>query len=88
VAPAEDEATGHGARDGVTFEVMAWLAERRMVLYVPAIEAATTVGAMPEAEDAARALIAELTGLDPATIRCDIRLGRASGSGDGLPRGR
>jgi hypothetical protein len=37
VAPADDEATGQGARDGMTFEVMAWLAERRMVLYVPAI---------------------------------------------------
>ncbi|WP_232663529.1 hypothetical protein [Pseudonocardia sp. TRM90224] len=62
-----------------TFEVLAWLAERRLVLYVPEIEAATSVLAMPEADDAARSLIAELTGIEPGRIRCDIRLGRAPG---------
>jgi hypothetical protein len=66
-----------------TFEVLAWLSERHLVLYVPEIEAATTAPAMPDADDAARSLIADLTGLDPVTIRCDIRLGRARG-GTGL----
>jgi hypothetical protein len=63
-----------------TFEVVAWPAERRLVLYVPEIEAATTVVAMSDADDAARSLIADLTGLDARSIRCDIRLGRR-GSG-------
>jgi hypothetical protein len=43
---------------------------------VPEIEAATTVLAMTDADDAARSLIADLTGLDARSIRCDIRLGR------------
>lgn len=63
------------------FEVVAWMADRRMVLYVPAIEAATSVRDMTEADDAARSLIADLTGLDPPTIRCDIRVGRTGGVG-------
>ncbi|AEA25790.1 hypothetical protein GCM10023403_35240 [Pseudonocardia benzenivorans] len=63
------------------FEVVAWMADRRMVLYVPAIEAATSVRDMTEADDAARGLIADLTGLEPVTIRCDIRVGRAGGLG-------
>jgi hypothetical protein len=64
-----------------TFEVVAWLSERHLVLYVPEIEAATTAAAMPEAEDAARSLIADLTGLDPGAVRCEIRMGRARGFG-------
>lgn len=60
-----------------TFEVFAWLADRRVVLYVPEIEASTSVLAMPDADAAARSLIADLTGLDSGEIRCEIRLGRA-----------
>lgn len=62
-----------------TYEVVAWPAERRLVLYVPAIEAATTVMAMTEAQDAARALIAELTGIPEEGITCDIHLRRSPG---------
>lgn len=62
-----------------TFRVLAWVTERRFVLYVPEIEAATTVLAMPDAEAAARSLIADLTGLAEGDIRCDVRLGRAPG---------
>jgi hypothetical protein len=62
-----------------TFEVVAWLSERGLVLYVPAIEASTTVPAMPEADAAVRSLIADLTGLDPSLIRCDIHSGRPHG---------
>jgi len=69
-----------------TFQVVAWLADRRLVLYVPDIEAATSVAGMPEADAAARALIAELTGLAKDSIRCEIRVGRAPGSVDRLPR--
>lgn len=73
---------GVAPRDGErTFEVLAWLSERHVVLYVPEIEAATTAPAMPEAEDAARSLIVDLTGLDPAAVRCEIRVGRARGLG-------
>ncbi len=61
------------------FEVVAWPAERRLVLYVPAIEAATSVAAMAEADDAARSLIADLTGLPVETITCDIQLRRSPG---------
>jgi hypothetical protein len=68
-----------------TFEVVAWLSERHLVLYVPEIEAATTAEAMPDAEDAARSLIVDLTGLDPAAVRCEIRLGRARGGLGGPP---
>ncbi len=74
------------AADARTFQVVAWLADRRLVLYVPEIEAATSVSGMPEADDAARALIAELTGLAAEAIHCDIRVGRAPGSVDRLPR--
>ena len=66
-------------QDTRTFDVVAWPAERRLVLYVPEIEAATTVAAMPDAEAAARDLISDLTGLDAAAIRCSITLGRAPG---------
>jgi hypothetical protein len=69
-----------------TFQVIAWLADRRLVLYVPEIEAATSVAGMPEADAAARSLIAELTGLTADGVRCEIRVGRAPGSVDRLPR--
>lgn len=65
--------------------MVAWMSERRMVLYVPEIEAATSVRDMADADDAARELIAELTGLDAATINCDIRLGRPGGGPVGPP---
>jgi hypothetical protein len=74
------------AADVRTFQVVAWLADRRLVLYVPEIEAATSVAGMPEADAAARSLIAELTGLTADDVRCDIRVGRAPGSVDRLPR--
>jgi hypothetical protein len=61
------------------FEVVAWPSERRLVLYVPAIEAATAVTAMADADDAARSLIAELTGIPLADISCEIRLRRSPG---------
>lgn len=80
-----------------TFEVVAWLSERRLVLYVPEIEAATSVvarivGGAPfdvasvEADAAARSLIADLTGLDEARIRCEIRLRPGRGGPDGVVR--
>ncbi len=59
-----------------TYEVLAWPSDRRVVLYVPEIEAATTVLGMPDADAAARSLIADLTGLDPTEIRCEITMGR------------
>ncbi|WP_141566501.1 hypothetical protein [Pseudonocardia sp. N23] len=65
------------------FEVVAWMADRRMVLYVPDLEAATSVRDMAEADEAARGLIADLTGIDPVAIRCDIRVGRAGAGGAG-----
>ena len=61
------------------FEVVAWPAERKLVLYVPAIEAATTVTSMTEAPAAARSLIAELTGLPAESISCEIQLRRSPG---------
>ena len=61
------------------FEVVAWPSERHLVLYVPEIEAATTAPAMPDADAAARSLISDLTGIDAAVIRCEIRFGRARG---------
>ncbi|MFC5994053.1 hypothetical protein ACFQE5_07490 [Pseudonocardia hispaniensis] len=62
-----------------TFDVVAWMSERRMVLYVPAIEATTSVREISDADEAVRELIAVLTGLDAAAISCDIRLGRPGG---------
>lgn len=58
------------------FEVVAWRADRRLTLYVPGIEASTTVDDPRTAEDAVRDLIADLTGVDRGEITCDIRLGR------------
>lgn len=90
---------GRGALRGAerTFEVLAWLSERRLVLYVPEIEAATSVtarivGGMPfdvasaEAVAAARSLIADLTGLDADLIRCDIHLRPGRGGPDSALR--
>ena len=75
--------------------MVAWLSERRLVLYVPEIEAATSVAARivggapfdvasAEADAAARSLIADLTGLDEGRIRCDIRLRPGRGGPDGV----
>ncbi|MFC5947142.1 hypothetical protein ACFQH9_02470 [Pseudonocardia lutea] len=58
------------------FVVDAWPADRSLVLYVPEIEAATSVRDLRDAEAAARDLIAVLTGLDPAGIECEVRLSR------------
>ena len=90
---------GRGALRGAErrFEVQAWLSERRLVLYVPEIEAATSVtarivGGTPfdvastEADAAARSLIADLTGLDAERIRCDIRLRPGRGGPDSTIR--
>ncbi|MFP5068274.1 hypothetical protein ACLFMI_01200 [Pseudonocardia nantongensis] len=63
------------------FEVVAWRADRRLTLYVPGIEASTTVDDPRTAEDAVRDLIADLTGVDRQAITCDIRLGRPWRSG-------
>ncbi len=73
------------ADDPRTFQVLAWPTDGRLVLYVPEIEAATNVVAMHEADDAARLLIADLTGLDAVAIRCEIQLGRAPGGRGGPP---
>lgn len=63
------------------FEVVLWPADRRLTLYVPEIEAATTVTALADADEAARSLIADLTGIDAEQIECDIRYGRAGPGG-------
>lgn len=68
------------------FEVQAWMSDRRMVLYVPEIEASTVARDIGGAEDAARDLIAELTGLDPEGIACEIRLGPPGGRRPGNRR--
>ncbi len=60
------------------FRVLAWPADRRIVLYVPDVEATTVVSDLHEADDAARALIADLTGIEPATITCEISFGRSA----------
>jgi len=65
--------------DDNRFRVLAWVSERRFVLYVPAIEAATTVPAMLDADAAARSLIADLTGIPESEIQCDIEVGRVPG---------
>ncbi len=59
-----------------TFTVLAWPADRRVVLYVPEIEASTLVADLRGAEAAAASLIADLTGLDAAAVRCEIAFGR------------
>jgi hypothetical protein len=74
--PARGAVYRGGMAERRTFEVLAWPSDRRIVLYVPEIEAATTVLTMTGAEDAARSLIADLTGLAPAEIGCEISAGR------------
>ena len=63
------------------FEVVAWRADRRLTLYVPGIEASTTVDDPRAADDAVRELIADLTGFRSEDITCEIRLGRPWRSG-------
>lgn len=65
------------APDDRVFRVLAWPSDRRIVLYVPDIEATTTVQGLPDAEDAVRSLIADLTGLDAHAVRCEITMGRS-----------
>ncbi|MCX6465367.1 MAG: hypothetical protein NTW05_17490 [Pseudonocardiales bacterium] len=60
------------------FRVLAWPADRRIVLYVPDIEASTVVTDLRHADDAARSLIADLTGLDASAVDCDISFGRSA----------
>ena len=50
--------------------MLAWVSERRFVLYVPA---------MLDADAAARSLIADLTGIPESAIQCDIEVGRVPG---------
>jgi hypothetical protein len=59
-----------------TFTVLAWPSDRRVVLYVPEIEASTQVPDLRDAQRAAASLIADLTGLDAAAVRCEIAFGR------------
>ena len=61
--------------------MVAWRADRRLTLYVPQIEASTTVDDPRAADDAVRELIADLTGYPADEITCDIRLGRPWRSG-------
>ncbi|MBV9314966.1 MAG: hypothetical protein JO100_14835 [Pseudonocardia sp.] len=51
-----------------TFEVLAWTEAGSFVLYVPEIEALTRAAQLADVEPAARDLIAELSGLEPAGI--------------------
>ncbi len=55
-----------------TFEVLAWTEAGSFVLYVPEIEALTRAARLADIDAAARELVAELLGLDPATI--ELRL--------------
>ncbi|WP_051580881.1 hypothetical protein [Pseudonocardia acaciae] len=59
-----------------SFDVLAWTESGGFVLYVPEIEALTRAGALDEIEPAATDLIAELLGLDPATITVRVRFRR------------
>ncbi len=61
------------------FRVLAWPSDRRIVLYVPDIEASTVVEDLRQAEAAARSLIADLTGLAAGAISCDVSVGRSTG---------
>lgn len=61
------------------FRVLARPSDRRIVLYVPEIEASTTVVDLRQAEDAARSLIADLTGLDTGSISCDVVVAPSAG---------
>jgi hypothetical protein len=61
-----------------SFEVLTWTESGGFVLYVPAIEALTRARHLDEVEDAARDLIAELAGLEPATIDIELNFRRPS----------
>jgi hypothetical protein len=58
-----------------TFQVVVWLSERGLVLYVPRCNT----------DSLASSLIADLTGLDAAAVRCEIRPRRAHGFGGPAP---
>ena len=62
------------------FRVLAWPSDRRIVLYVPDIEASTVVDDLRQADAAARSLIADLTGIAAGAISCDVSVGRPTGS--------
>lgn len=62
--------------DERVFQVLAWPSDRRIVLYVPEIEATTTVSGLSDADDAVCSLITDLTGLAAGAFRCEITLGR------------
>jgi len=59
-----------------TFEVLAWTESGGFVLYVPEVEALTRAGHRDELEPAARDMIAELLGLEPASISIQLRFER------------
>jgi hypothetical protein len=59
-----------------TFEVLAWTESGGFVLYVPEVEALTRAGHVEELELAARDMIAELLGLEPAGIAIQLRFER------------
>lgn len=60
------------------FRVLAWPSDRRIILYVPDIEASTVVADLRHADEAARSLIADLTGLDASAIACEVSFGRSA----------
>ncbi|CAA9446330.1 MAG: hypothetical protein AVDCRST_MAG66-4443 [uncultured Pseudonocardia sp.] len=68
--------TGPSDSERRTFSVLAWPSDRRVVLYVPEIEASTLVPDLRGAQAAATSLITDLTGLDAAAVRCEIAFGR------------
>jgi hypothetical protein len=59
-----------------TFEVLAWTDACGFVLYVPEVEALTRAGRLDELEPAARDLIVELLGLEPAVVGIRLRFER------------
>lgn len=59
-----------------TFEVLAWTESGSFVLYVPEIEALTRAAQLADVEAAARDLIAELLGLEPAAIGVQLTFRR------------
>jgi hypothetical protein len=59
-----------------TFEVLAWTESGSFVLYVPEIESLTRTSDLQGLESSARDLIAELLGLDPATVAINLRFRR------------
>lgn len=59
-----------------SFEVLAWTESGNFVLYVPEVEALTRTRLLDDMEGAARDMISELLGLDPATIGIALRFQR------------